>query len=441
MAAITDIPEVVSLAIAGTRTGVWDYDVERNEVRYSSGWCEILGYRPEDISTALEESFSRVHPDDLDYVKARMNLHLYGESDHFEVEHRLRCKDNTYKFVLSRGRVVKRDDAGAPLRVIGTTADITSVRELSERLQDTCKLLTNLVNQVPGFVFQYRRQPNGAEEFAYASDAIQQIFELSKQDIAANAGLIRQRIHPDDLPVFEATRALSAAKMTPWHVEFRVRLPDQGLRWRQLDAQPMPTGDGDVLWHGLVVDATDRKQAESELQKLARIDYLTQLPNRRFFMEKLAAELSRLHRAGNGRATVMMLDLDHFKTINDSFGHAVGDIVIMKFGRLLREEVRRHDAAGRLGGEEFGVILSGTGLAEARLFANRLRRRIAEQPVVANDHSIAFTISVGISEMTASDSSVEAVLARADAALYRAKRQGRDRVVEHAEPLRAMTVV
>jgi diguanylate cyclase (GGDEF)-like protein/PAS domain S-box-containing protein len=441
LAAITDIPEVVSLAIAGTRTGVWDYDVERNEVRYSSGWCEILGYRPEDISTALEESFSRVHPDDLDYVKARMNLHLYGESDHFEVEHRLRCKDNTYKFVLSRGRVVKRDDAGAPLRVIGTTADITSVRELSERLQDTCKLLTNLVNQVPGFVFQYRRQPNGAEEFAYASDAIQQIFELSKQDIAANAGLIRQRIHPDDLPVFEATRALSAAKMTPWHVEFRVRLPDQGLRWRQLDAQPMPTGDGDVLWHGLVVDATDRKQAESELQKLARIDYLTQLPNRRFFMEKLAAELSRLHRAGNGRATVMMLDLDHFKTINDSFGHAVGDIVIMKFGRLLREEVRRHDAAGRLGGEEFGVILSGTGLAEARLFANRLRRRIAEQPVVANDHSIAFTISVGISEMTASDSSVEAVLARADAALYRAKRQGRDRVVEHAEPLRAMTVV
>jgi PAS domain-containing protein len=241
-----------------------------------------------------------------------MHLHLFGVLDHFEVEHRLRCKDGNYKWVLTRGRVVRRDSTGAPLRMVGTTADITSLRELSERLQDTCKLLTNLVNQVPGFVFQYRRQADGAENFTYASDPVRRIFELTPQELAANPGLVAQRIHPDDLPGFEAARAVSATKLTPWRAEFRVRLPEQGLRWLQLDAQPMSADEGGVLWHGLVVDATERKQAESELQKLARIDYLTQLPNRRFFMEKLGAELSRLHRGGDGQATVMMLDLDHF---------------------------------------------------------------------------------------------------------------------------------
>ncbi len=429
MADIQDLPEVLGLALAGTNTGIWDRDIGAGTVRYSAGWAELLGYHPEDLSHRIEDSFALVHPDDLEYLKAQVHLHLYGIMDKFEAEHRLRCKDGSYKWVLSRGRVVKRDAEGHPLRMVGTTADVSSIRELSERLEESCKLLTNLVNQVPGFVFQYRRETDGTFSFPYASPMIRQIYELTPQDAAADPECILDRIHPDDLAPFIAARAASAADNLPWHVEFRVRLPNQGLRWRQLDAQPMTQADGSILWHGLIVDITDRKHAERELQTLARIDYLTQLPNRRFFMEKMAAELSRLHRGATGQSTIMMIDLDHFKVINDSHGHAVGDLVIMKFGRLLREEIRKHDDAGRLGGEEFGIILSGTGLAEASLFADRLRRCIATTPIIANDHSIRYTISVGMCNMTPADTSIDAVLARADKALYRAKRLGRDRVI------------
>src|SRR5690606_12350973 len=132
----------------------------------------------------------------------------------------------------------------------------------------------------------------------------------------------------------------------------------------------------------LVRDISERKQREVALEKLAATDTLTGLPNRRSFLSRLSeAARDAQHRAG-AAGVVMMLDIDHFKRVNDTWGHAVGDEVLQHFAEVVRQSLRRGDAAGRLGGEEFAVLLPGTGAEDGRVLAERLRERIETQPAV-----------------------------------------------------------
>ncbi|MBB2177210.1 sensor domain-containing diguanylate cyclase [Gluconacetobacter johannae] len=429
-------------AIAGSGTGIWDRNIATGEIRYSQGWAELLGYRPDEVSNRIEDSYDRVHPDDLAYVQATMQAHFEGRSPGYEVEHRLRCKDGAYKWVLSRGRAIERDAAGRPLRMVGTTTDITSMRLLAEELRTSRDLIANLTNEIPGLVFQYRQAADGAACLSYASMRIADIFELLPRQVATTVAPLEARIHPEDLDLYRATRAASAADLAPWHCTFRVLLPVHGLRWRKIDAHPVRQKDGGILWHGLVVDVTEHKRVEQELKDLACIDHLTQLPNRRAFAERLDEAFQGVSRAatcqgdcyaagGEGddsRAAVLMIDIDHFKIINDTYGHTVGDAVIRHFATMLRTTLRVTDSAGRLGGEEFAACLPGADLAQAELFARRLRRRVAANPAIVRGRAIDFTVSIGISDITAWDTHAGDPLARADMALYSAKERGRNRV-------------
>jgi diguanylate cyclase (GGDEF)-like protein len=177
------------------------------------------------------------------------------------------------------------------------------------------------------------------------------------------------------------------------------------------------------------VDITERKRANEELLVLATTDFLTGLPNRREFMARLDAEQNRLQRDVGGRAAVLMLDLDHFKDINDEYGHAVGDAVLRHLAGLMRDSQRKIDVLGRVGGEEFAALLPGADLEAAHVFAERLRQRIAETPLLLEGHSFAVTVSVGIAALEADDPRGDAALVRADKALYCAKRSGRNKVV------------
>jgi PAS domain S-box-containing protein len=125
----------MALAIEGSGTGLWDRNVLTGEIRYSPGWKAILGYQGAELSTRIEEAYTRVHPDDLAYVQVTMQAHFEGRTETYEVEHRLQCKDGSWKWVLSRGKVVARDGAGSALRMVGTTTDITATRGLTERLR------------------------------------------------------------------------------------------------------------------------------------------------------------------------------------------------------------------------------------------------------------------------------------------------------------------
>ena len=419
----------MALAIAGSGTGIWDRNVATGEIFYSAGWKALLGYAEDEVGNRIEESYTRVHPDDLAYVRATIQAHFDGKTASYDVEHRIRCKDGSYKWICSRGKVVSRDAAGRPLRMIGTTTDISAMHSMAERLQQSVDLVTHLTDEVPGLVFQYRCQADGAAFFTYASAGIRDIYELEPEQVAESDAAIHALVHPDDLPAYLASLETAAAAMVPWELEYRVLLPRQGLRWRQGVARPRSLADGSILWHGFITDVTERKRIEAELQEFATTDFLTQLPNRRHFMSQIEGELARIQRGGgSGGAAVLMCDLDHFKAINDQWGHAVGDLALKHFAAILREQLRKSDLAGRVGGEEFAVLLPDTGLDDASAFARRLQYHLAERPLAHDGAGIALSISVGIAALNATDASVDAALSRSDMALYRAKSAGRNRI-------------
>jgi diguanylate cyclase (GGDEF)-like protein len=201
-------------------------------------------------------------------------------------------------------------------------------------------------------------------------------------------------------------------------------------RWLEFTEHRTPRG----YIIGSRIDITERKRLEVDLREQASTDALTGLPNRRHFLHRLEEELERVRRRTTAEACVLMLDLDHFKRVNDLYGHAAGDSLLRHFANLLRHELRAADTAGRMGGEEFAVILPGSPVSAARLFAQRLCDRLAERPLSFGRQQIAVTVSIGIAAIVADDLSADAVLSRADGALYQAKEQGRNCVVLADKP-------
>ena len=168
--------------------------------------------------------------------------------------------------------------------------------------------------------------------------------------------------------------------------------------------------------------------AYQRLQEQTRTDYMTGLANRRYFMETFEQELNRRGRFGTP-LSVVTVDIDRFKAINDTCGHAAGDAVICAIGQMMVEECRIYDTVGRMGGEEYAILCPNTDLAGATVMCNRILRAIRGRTVEAGGRKIRFTASFGLYETTAPGETAETILANADALLYRAKREGRDRMV------------
>ncbi|MCP1626197.1 sensor domain-containing diguanylate cyclase [Pseudomonas nitroreducens] len=421
----------MALAVDGSGTGIWDRHVPTGQIHYSSAWKSLLGYADDEIGSCIDDAYTRVHPDDLAYVQTTMREHFDGHTESYEVEHRLQHKDGHYLWVSSRGKVVERDAAGNALRMLGTTTDITALREVAEKLRDSVQLLTDLTNEIPGMVFQFRRLPDGTGTFPYVSAGVLDIYGVRPDEVRSDSSFLRQVIHPEDLENCLASLENSATQMQPWRHEYRVVIPERGVFWRQGNAHPKRMEDGSLIWHGFITDITERKRIEAELQLLATTDYLTQLPNRGHFMHLIEAELGRVQRNMEHSAAILMCDIDHFKAINDRWGHAVGDEALRHFAGILGRAIRRVDFAGRMGGEEFAVVLGDADLGSAEVFAQRLQQQLADQPLMQGGQRIPLTISIGVAILEAADNSAEAALSRSDSALYRAKQNGRNRVECH----------
>ena len=175
--------------------------------------------------------------------------------------------------------------------------------------------------------------------------------------------------------------------------------------------------------------------AQAKIARLAMQDDLTGIANRRYFYRQAEAEFAHYQRAKQPLA-LLMLDLDHFKRINDQYGHGVGDAVLIRFAQYVLTQIRQEDLLGRVGGEEFAILLRDTTISQAVAIGERIREGVAQLPIFGGDAADRFTVSTGIATADDADASFDVLFGRADKALYRAKQEGRNRVAIAASALR-----
>jgi diguanylate cyclase (GGDEF)-like protein/PAS domain S-box-containing protein len=214
--------------------------------------------------------------------------------------------------------------------------------------------------------------------------------------------------------------------------EVRLRRADQSGFWASLSATVITFEEQPAIFVSLI-DLSDRKALEARLESLAMTDALTGLYNRRYFSERGVEEFHRAQRY-QSHLSVLMLDMDELKGINDQYGHAAGDAVLRLVTAALKNNLREVDIPGRLGGDEFGVLLPDTTLEGAQLVAERLRAAIEGQFVSVADQSVHTTASLGAAEFGAGMASFDELVRQADSALYAAKSAGRNRVCLAAAP-------
>lgn len=236
--------------------------------------------------------------------------------------------------------------------------------------------------------------------------------------------------------------AFTSWEQRPYLFPFKHNRPvTSGMEFmcQDMTLMPIKNAEGEVDKVCIVVfDATDtaiyrtmHQAAMKKLEMVSRIDGLTQLFNRSHWQSRLSEEFSRAARYQTP-LSLIMFDLDHFKKVNDTYGHLGGDAVLCNVARVVRSSLRENDIAGRYGGEEFGIILPNTPEAGAMIVADRIRASIEASPVPFEEREIKATSSLGVAEYRPGVADCEELIAQADAALYRAKEGGRNRVILHS---------
>lgn len=315
------------------------------------------------------------------------------------------------------------DEQGLWVGHLAICIDITERKRVHEALAARDLLLKKLSAHVPGGIYQFKMEFDGRFSVIYASDGIREIYELEPDVLLLNAEAIFTRIHPQDTTRVRASIRASADTLSPWREEYRVQLPVRGLRWVRGEATPEEQPGGGVLWHGYISDISDLKRVEEELRALSVTDSLTGIHNRRYFQERLTTEMARVERGG-GELSVIMLDIDHFKRINDLHGHAAGDRVLQIVCERIGHRLRRTDVFCRLGGEEFMVLCPDIDGEQAYGLALELWQGLRSSPI---DEVGTVTASFGIASWRVGEGA-DALLLRADSGVYSAKQAGRDRV-------------
>lgn len=198
--------------------------------------------------------------------------------------------------------------------------------------------------------------------------------------------------------------------------------------WLDINIVPIFNEDGRLAYFAAIErDLTEHIELQSRLEKLASTDSLTNLPNRQTIMNHAAKEFACAKRYSQP-LSVVMIDIDHFKSINDNHGHATGDLVLENVGHICGKCLRDSDVLGRVGGEEFILLLPGASQESAEQVAERMRKSLAETPIHTNNLSLTITASFGVASISADDGSLEELVARADNAMYEAKHNGRNQV-------------
>jgi diguanylate cyclase (GGDEF)-like protein/PAS domain S-box-containing protein len=389
----------------------------------------IHGYTNTELQAmSPEELLLLVHPDDRTEVQQRMESYITTGVCANRHEHRIVCKQGQIRWVeVYVAQVDFRGIAAFQL----TFLDITerkqaeeALRESKQRLQaifDNAAVGIGLTDNVGQSIITNAR---GAQQLGYTPEELAQ---HSNMEIT----------HPDDrAETVEYMRQLVRGEIGGYRIEKRYVRKDGSIFWADLSVSAVYDDDGQIAYLlGIVVDITERKQLEHQLHQANMLlqeqtirDPLTGLHNRRYLDEALSRELQRAERH-NQSISIIMIDVDHFKRFNDTYGHDAGDMLLQAVSTFLQHNTRGEDTVCRYGGEEFTLVLPGTSHEDARQRAEELRAGIQALVVTHQGQTLdGITASLGIAIFPTHGITADAKFRAADQALYQAKYSGRNQV-------------
>ncbi len=421
--------ERVALALEGGELGLWDWDVASGQARFDARYCAMLGLAEGELDGRVEAWRELLHPDDEAVAMAALKPCLDGRSDHYQAQFRLRHREGHWVWVLSKGRVLAREPGGRARRLVGTHLDISALRAGQEQLQSQARQTQAILDHmVDGVVTIDARgviesvNPAACAMFGYAAEAL----------LGRNIGLL--------MP--EPDRGRHDDYIAHYLGGGAPRIIGRGrdVLGRRADGRVFPMSlavsrvehEGRTRFIGLTRDITERKNAEAEIERLAFYDALTGLPNRRLLLDRLKQALAASRRKSR-QGAVLFIDMDNFKSINDTLGHGVGDQLLQSVARRLQAALRADDTVARWGGDEFVVLLQDLGLQpeEASLHAEAAAEkllRVLGQPYLLEGQQHHSTPSIGIVLWGEQGGDSEELLKHADHAMYQAKSAGRNRL-------------
>lgn len=402
---------------------IWETDGRDTFTFVTEDVFTILGYTQEEMLGQTPALFI-AREDTEDFLRWRADLYRL-QTPFSKVEMRCRDKDGRTLWLQSSG-VPHFDDEGVFCGYRGADMDITDRKDAENAIKASERKLRALAESAYDAIVMIDMHGNAS----FWNRAAERLFGYTEEEVIGRP--IHELITPPELRA-EAMAGMLQVGGTGDADAVGAIHETEALR---KDGTRMPVERsvsafrlGDKRYAVATIrDITERKATEARLLELATTDSLTGLFNRRRFMELAEREFARGKRY-QGARTILMMDIDHFKRVNDTHGHDVGDEVLRELARISRTALRELDILGRLGGEEFGVLLPETDAGPAMEVAERLRRAIEQSPIATGAGEMRITVSIGAATSKDEAETVETLLKRADVALYEAKQSGRNRVV------------
>jgi diguanylate cyclase (GGDEF)-like protein/PAS domain S-box-containing protein len=416
---------ITNQLIAALGEGVYGVDSKGRCTFINPSALTMLGYESDEVLGKDQHALFHHHrPTGDHYAHCDCPIHLtLKDGMRRQVNETFIHKDG--HFIPIRLIVTPIEDAD---EIVGAVIAFSDMSDLIEA-QAAMRSERDLFAQGPVSVLVWDLHEHWP--LSFASENVIHIFGYSAQQMTDEHFRYADCIHPEDLAgVAAEVEQFIHENRNKWEQHYRIFRPDGSIRYLHDHTTSERDSTGKIVQlHGYLIDETRQKKLEQALTEMATTDGLTGLANRRHLMNELEAECARFRRMGNA-ISVLMLDLDHFKRINDTWGHAAGDAVLYHFSEVIKTLIRKTDRIGRFGGEEFVIVLPETTAQGALVFAEKVRGSINESTVIFEDIAIHYTVSIGIASCTDRKAeNADSILQKADQALYQAKTKGRNCVV------------
>ena len=412
-------------ALESAGQGVWDHDIVHDTMFYSRMWRIMRGIPADEPVPSDHQAqwLARLHPDDLPVIMNDMQRQDRGDEDFEGLEYRERRRDGRYVWILSRGKPVEWDAQGNPTRTLGTDTDITRLKTIEaelaaekERLRITLEAIGDgmISTDATGRILLMNASAQTLTGYSAAEAAgmpVSEIFVIRNE-------LTRQR---EDCPV-----ATCLDRSAPVHGEDDMVLIGHDGVGRDIRWSAAPVCDNEGMVGAVLVfqDVTHSRALQRQLAHTANHDDLTGLPNRAAFERALNGAIATA-RDGNRQHGLLYIDLDRFKPVNDSAGHAAGDALLKQVAQTIRGCCRDHDIAARIGGDEFTVLLQDCPEASAKAVADKTVRAITALAFNWAGQTYRVGASIGMTTIGNAPASPLGFMGEADAACYAAKAKGR----------------